>query len=145
MACGFLGCNSEKNPVYRKAPDASIREEKQYEEHMKKIEAIIKPFKLEDVKSALAELGIQGLTITEVKGFGRQKGHTEIYRGSEYAVDFLPKIKIEIVLADAQVGTVTAAIVTAAKTGKIGDGKIFVSAVESVLRIRTGETGEQAV
>jgi nitrogen regulatory protein P-II 1 len=112
---------------------------------MKKIEAIIKPFKLEDVKSALAELGIQGLTITEVKGFGRQKGHTEIYRGSEYAVDFLPKIKIEIVLADAQVATVTAAIVKAAKTGKIGDGKIFVSAVESVLRIRTGETGEQAV
>jgi len=112
---------------------------------MKKIEAIIKPFKLEDVKSALAELGIQGLTITEVKGFGRQKGHTEIYRGSEYAVDFLPKIKIEIVLADAQVAAVTAAIVKAAKTGKIGDGKIFVSAVESVLRIRTGETGEQAV
>jgi nitrogen regulatory protein P-II 1 len=112
---------------------------------MKKIEAIIKPFKLEDVKSALAEIGIQGLTITEVKGFGRQKGHTEIYRGSEYAVDFLPKIKIEIVLADAQVAAVTGVIVKAAKTGKIGDGKIFVSSVESVLRIRTGETGEQAV
>ena len=112
---------------------------------MKKIEAIIKPFKLEDVKSALAELGIQGLTVSEVKGFGRQKGHTEIYRGSEYAVDFLPKIKIEIVLADAQVASVVAAIVKSAKTGKIGDGKIFVSPVESVLRIRTGETGEQAV
>jgi len=112
---------------------------------MKKIEAIIKPFKLEEVKSALAELGIQGLTVSEVKGFGRQKGHTEIYRGSEYAVDFLPKIKIEVVLADGQVTAVVEAIVKAAKTGKIGDGKIFVSAVESVVRIRTGETGEQAV
>ena len=112
---------------------------------MKKIEAIIKPFKLEEVKSALAELGIQGLTVSEVKGFGRQKGHTEIYRGSEYAVDFLPKIKIEVVLADGQVAAVVEAIVKAAKTGKIGDGKIFVSSVESVLRIRTGETGEQAV
>jgi len=97
------------------------------------------------VKSALAELGIQGLTVSEVKGFGRQKGHTEIYRGSEYAVDFLPKIKIEVVLADGQVAAVVEAIVKAAKTGKIGDGKIFVSSVESVLRIRTGETGEQAV
>jgi len=112
---------------------------------MKKIEAIIKPFKLEDVKTVLAELGIQGLTVSEVKGFGRQKGHTEIYRGSEYAVDFLPKIKIEVVLADAQVAGVVAAIVKSAKTGKIGDGKIFVSSVESVLRIRTGETAEQAV
>jgi len=112
---------------------------------MKKIEAIIKPFKLEEVKSALAELGIQGLTVSEVKGFGRQKGHTEIYRGSEYAVDFLPKIKIELVVADAQVTAVVEAIVKGAKTGKIGDGKIFVSSVESVLRIRTGETGEQAV
>jgi nitrogen regulatory protein PII len=112
---------------------------------MKKIEAIIKPFKLEDVKSALAGLGIQGMTITEVKGFGRQKGHTEIYRGSEYVVDFLPKIKIEIILADAQVDAVVEAIVKSAKTGKIGDGKIFVSLVENVLRIRTGETGEQAV
>lgn len=141
----ILFAGSDKNPVYRKAPAASIREEKQNEEHMKKIEAIIKPFKLEDVKSALAEIGIQGLTVSEVKGFGRQKGHTEIYRGSEYAVDFLPKIKIEIVLADAQVAAVRDAIVKAAKTGKIGDGKIFVSPVESVLRIRTGETGEQAV
>ncbi len=112
---------------------------------MKKIEAIIKPFKLEDVKTALTGLGIQGLTITEVKGFGRQKGHTEIYRGSEYAVDFLPKIKIEIVLAEAQVSAVVDAILKSAKTGKIGDGKIFVSPVESVFRIRTGETGEQAV
>ena len=112
---------------------------------MKKIEAIIKPFKLEDVKSALAGLGVQGMTVTEVKGFGRQKGHTEIYRGSEYIVDFLPKIKIEIVLADGQVNTAVEAIVKAARTGKIGDGKIFISSVESVLRIRTGETGEQAV
>ena len=112
---------------------------------MKKIEAIIKPFKLDGVKSALAELGIQGLTVTEVKGFGHQKGHTEIYRGSEYAVDFLPKIKIEVVLADAQVAAVVDTIVKSAKTGKIGDGKVFVSPVESVLRIRTGETGEQAV
>jgi nitrogen regulatory protein P-II 1 len=112
---------------------------------MKKIEAIIKPFKLEEVKSALAGLGVQGLTVSEVKGFGRQKGHTEIYRGSEYAVDFLPKIKIEIVLADAQVAGVVEAIIKAAKTGKIGDGKIFVSPVEKAVRIRTEETGEQAV
>ena len=112
---------------------------------MKKIEAIIKPFKLEEVKSALAELGVTGLTVSEVKGFGRQKGHTEIYRGSEYAVDFLPKIKIEIVLADAQVAGAIEAIIKAAKTGKIGDGKIFVSPVEKAIRIRTEETGEQAV
>jgi len=113
--------------------------------HMKKIEAIIKPFKLEEVKSALAALGVQGMTVAEVKGFGRQKGHTEIYRGSEYTVDFLPKVKIEIVLADTQAAAAVEAIVKAAKTGKIGDGKIFVSAVESIVRIRTGETGEQAV
>jgi nitrogen regulatory protein P-II 1 len=112
---------------------------------MKKIEAIIKPFKLEDVKSALAELGIQGLTVSEVKGFGRQKGHTEIYRGSEYSVDFLPKVKFEIVVVEDRLQKAVDAIVHAAKTGKIGDGKIFVSSVESVLRIRTGETGEQAV
>jgi nitrogen regulatory protein PII len=112
---------------------------------MKKIEAIIKPFKLEEVKSALAALGVQGLTVSEVKGFGRQKGHTEIYRGSEYVVDFLPKIKIEIVLADAQVAGVVEAIIKTAKTGKIGDGKIFVSPVEKAVRIRTEETGEQAV
>jgi nitrogen regulatory protein P-II 1 len=112
---------------------------------MKKIEAVIKPFKLEDVKSALAAMGIQGMTVTEVKGFGRQKGHTEIYRGSEYTVDFLPKVKIEIVVADAQANGAVDAIVKAAKTGKIGDGKIFVQSVESAVRIRTGESGDQAV
>jgi nitrogen regulatory protein P-II 1 len=112
---------------------------------MKKIEAVIKPFKMEDVKSALMDLGIQGLTVIEVKGFGRQKGHTEIYRGSEYTVDFLPKIKIEVVVSDAQVNPVVEAIIKAAKTGKIGDGKIFVSAVEKVIRIRTGETDDQAI
>ena len=112
---------------------------------MKKIEAIIKPFKLEDVKAALTELGIEGMTVSEVKGFGRQKGHTEIYRGSEYTVDFLPKIKVEVVLADSQIEGAVAAIVKAAKTGKIGDGKVFISAIEDAVRIRTGETGEKAV
>jgi nitrogen regulatory protein PII len=112
---------------------------------MKKIEAIVKPFKLEDVKEALSSLGIEGMTVTEVKGFGRQKGHTEIYRGSEYTVDFLPKIKIEVVLADAQVNEAVEAVVKAAKTGKIGDGKVFISNVENAIRIRTSETGEQAV
>ena len=112
---------------------------------MKKIEAIIKPFKLEDVKEALSGLGVEGMTVSEVKGFGRQKGHTEIYRVSEYTVDFLPKIKIEVVLADGQVGPAVDAIVKAAKTGKIGDGKVFVSAIENAIRIRTEETGEQAV
>jgi nitrogen regulatory protein PII len=112
---------------------------------MKKIEAIIKPFKLEEVKVALAEVGVEGMTISEVKGFGRQKGHTEIYRGSEYTVDFLPKIKIEIVLPDHRAAAAAAAIVKAAKTGKIGDGKIFVGAVEQAVRIRTEESGEQAV
>jgi len=112
---------------------------------MKKIEAIIKPFKLEEVKEALSELGIEGMTVTEVKGFGRQKGHTEIYRGSEYTVDFLPKIKIEIVLVDGLVDNATNAIVKAAKTGKIGDGKIFISTVEEAVRIRTEETGDKAV
>jgi nitrogen regulatory protein P-II 1 len=112
---------------------------------MKKIEAVIKPFKLNDVKDALATEGIQGMTVAEVKGFGRQKGHTEIYRGSEYTVDFLPKIKLEIVVADAQVEAAVAAIVKAAKTGKIGDGKIFVSNVDEAIRIRTGEHGEKAV
>ena len=112
---------------------------------MKKIEAIIKPFKLEEVKDALADLGIEGMTVSEVKGFGRQKGHTEIYRGSEYTVDFLPKIKIEVVLADSLVESATAAILVAAKTGKIGDGKIFISPVEEAVRIRTEETGEKAV
>jgi nitrogen regulatory protein PII len=112
---------------------------------MKKIEAIIKPFKLEDVKDALAEVGIEGMTVSEVKGFGRQKGHTEIYRGSEYTVDFLPKIKMDIVVADDQVERAVAAIVKAAKTGKIGDGKVFVSPIENAIRIRTEETGDQAV
>ena len=112
---------------------------------MKKIEAIIKPFKLEEVKDALAEIGIEGMTVSEVKGFGRQKGHTEIYRGSEYIVDFLPKIKLEVVLADTQLEPALAAIVKAAKTGKIGDGKIFVSTVEEAVRIRTEETGEKAI
>jgi len=112
---------------------------------MKKVEAIIKPFKLEEVKDALAALGLEGMTVSEVKGFGRQKGHTEIYRGSEYTVDFLPKIKIEVVLSDGLVEQAVAAIVKAAKTGKIGDGKIFVSPIENAVRIRTEETGEAAV
>ena len=112
---------------------------------MKKIEAIIKPFKLEEVKEALSELGIEGMTVTEVKGFGRQKGHTEIYRGSEYTVDFLPKIKLEIVLTDELVDGASNAIVKAAKTGKIGDGKIFITTVEEAIRIRTEETGDKAV
>jgi nitrogen regulatory protein P-II 1 len=112
---------------------------------MKKIEAIIKPFKLEEVKQALTELGVEGMTVSEVKGFGRQKGHTEIYRGSEYTVDFLPKMKVELVVPDGQAEPAVAAIVKAAKTGKIGDGKVFVSAVESAVRIRTGDTGEEAV
>ena len=112
---------------------------------MKKIEAIIKPFKLEEVKDALGEIGIEGMTVSEVKGFGRQKGHTEIYRGSEYTVDFLPKIKIELVVPDGSVETAVAAIIKAAKTGKIGDGKIFVSPVEQAIRIRTEEKGEAAV
>jgi nitrogen regulatory protein P-II 1 len=112
---------------------------------MKKIEAIIKPFKLEEVKEALSDLGIEGMTVTEVKGFGRQKGHTEIYRGSEYTVDFLPKIKIEVVLADSMVENATDAIVKAAKTGKIGDGKVFVYHIDEAVRIRTDETGEKAI
>ncbi|MEO8352325.1 MAG: P-II family nitrogen regulator [Chthoniobacteraceae bacterium] len=112
---------------------------------MKKIEAIIKPFKLEEVKDALSELGIDGMTVSEVKGFGRQKGHTEIYRGSEYTVDFLPKIKIEVVLPDDLVAQATEALVKAAKTGKIGDGKVFVSPVDEAIRIRTEETGNKAV
>ena len=112
---------------------------------MKKIEAIIKPFKLEEVKTALMELGIQGLTVAEVKGFGRQKGHTEIYRGSEYAVDFLPKIKIEIVVADPLVDSAVQAIIKSARTGKIGDGKIFISSVSEAHRIRTGERNDDAL
>jgi nitrogen regulatory protein P-II 1 len=116
-----------------------------HNDDMKKIEAIIKPFKLEEVKEALSDLGIEGMTVTEVKGFGRQKGHTEIYRGSEYTVDFLPKIKIEVVLGDGMVENATSAVVKAAKTGKIGDGKVFVYAVEEAIRIRTDETGEKAI
>jgi len=112
---------------------------------MKKIEAIIKPFKLEEVKDALGGVGIEGMTVSEVKGFGRQKGHTEIYRGSEYTVDFLPKVKIEIVISDEQLDAAVTAIVKAAKTGKIGDGKVFVSNIEDAIRIRTDEKGKAAV
>ncbi|AMO35860.1 MULTISPECIES: P-II family nitrogen regulator [Thauera] len=112
---------------------------------MKKIEAIVKPFKLDEVRESLSEVGITGLTVTEVKGFGRQKGHTELYRGAEYVVDFLPKIKVEVVLADDMVDQAVEAIVKAARTGKIGDGKIFVTSVEQVIRIRTGETNEAAI
>jgi nitrogen regulatory protein PII len=112
---------------------------------MKKVEAIIKPFKLEEVKDALGDVGIEGMTVTEVKGFGRQKGHTEIYRGSEYTVDFLPKIKVELVLPDGSVEIAVSAIVKAAKTGKIGDGKIFVTPVDQAIRIRTEEKGDAAV
>ncbi len=112
---------------------------------MKKIEAIIKPFKLDEVKEALQEVGIQGLSVTEAKGFGRQKGHTELYRGAEYVVDFLPKVKIEVVLSDDMVEAAIEAIISAAKTGKIGDGKIFVSPVEQAIRIRTGEYGTDAL
>ena len=112
---------------------------------MKKIEAVIKPFKLEEVKDALAEVGIEGMTVSEVKGFGRQKGHTEIYRGSEYTVDFLPKIKLEIVVSDDSAEPAAKAIISAAKTGKIGDGKVFVSAIEEAIRIRTDDTGDKAL
>jgi nitrogen regulatory protein PII len=112
---------------------------------MKKIEAIIKPFKLDEVKHALGELGVEGMTVSEVKGFGRQKGHTEIYRGSEYTVDFLPKVKIELVLPDSQIQAAADAIVKAARTGKIGDGKVFILAVEEAIRIRTDEKGDKAV
>ena len=112
---------------------------------MKKIEAIIKPFKMEDVKEALAEIGVEGMTVSEVKGFGRQKGHTEIYRGSEYTVDFLPKVKFEIVISDDHVAKAVEAIVQSAKTGKIGDGKIFVLPIEEAVRIRTEERGESAI
>ena len=112
---------------------------------MKKIEAVIKPFKLDEVRDALAEVGVTGLTVTEVKGFGRQKGHTELYRGAEYVVDFLPKVKIEVAVVDKMVDQAIEAIIKAARTGKIGDGKIFVTSVEHVVRIRTGETNEAAI
>ena len=117
----------------------------QPEDAVKKIEAVIKPFKLDDVKDALHEVGVSGITVTEVKGFGRQKGHTELYRGAEYVVDFLPKIKVELVVPDSLVDASVEAIISSARTGKIGDGKIFVSAVEQVIRIRTGETDESAI
>ena len=112
---------------------------------MKKIEAIIKPFKLDEVKEALQEVGLQGITVLEAKGFGRQKGHTELYRGAEYVVDFLPKVKIEVVVPDKTVESAIEAVIRAARTGRIGDGKIFVTAVEEVIRIRTGETGNDAI
>ena len=112
---------------------------------MKKIEAVVKPFKLDEVREALSEIGASGLTVTEVKGFGRQKGHTELYRGAEYVVDFLPKVKVEVILADALVERAIEAIIKAARTGKIGDGKIFVTDVQQAVRIRTGESGEAAV
>lgn len=112
---------------------------------MKKVEAIVKPFKLDEVKEGLNEIGIQGITVSEVKGFGRQKGHTELYRGAEYVVDFLPKIKLEIIVSDDMVAKVVEAIQAAAKTGRIGDGKIFITPVEEVVRIRTGETGDDAI
>ena len=112
---------------------------------MKKIEAVVKPFKLDEVREALSEIGVSGLTVTEVKGFGRQKGHTELYRGAEYVVDFLPKVKVELIVADGMVERAIEAIVKAARTGKIGDGKIFVSDVSEVIRIRTGERGAQAI
>jgi nitrogen regulatory protein P-II 1 len=112
---------------------------------MKRIEAVIKPFKLEDVKDALAEIGITGMTVSEVKGYGRQKGHSELYRGAEYVVDFLPKVKMEMVVADEQVDAVSEAIINAARTGKIGDGKIFISDVNKIIRIRTGETDNEAI
>jgi len=112
---------------------------------MKKVEAVLKPFKLDEVREALSEIGVTGLTVTEVKGFGRQKGHTELYRGAEYVVDFLPKVKVEVIIADALVERAIEAIIKAARTGKIGDGKIFVTNVEQAVRIRTGESGEAAV
>ena len=140
----FNGKNRHKSCKFVNSttgPGASGRAE----EHMKKIEAIIKPFKLDEVKEALQEVGIQGITVTEAKGFGRQKGHTELYRGAEYVVDFLPKVKIEIVIAEALVEASVEAIQKAARTGRIGDGKIFVLNVEEAIRIRTGETGADAI
>ena len=112
---------------------------------MKLVTAIIKPFKMDDVRAALSDIGVQGITVTEVKGFGRQRGHTELYRGAEYVVDFLPKLKLEIAVAEGQLDTIVEAVIKAANTGKIGDGKIFVTDLEQVIRIRTGETGEEAV
>jgi nitrogen regulatory protein P-II 1 len=131
--------------VLRAVARATMRHPTPWRSAMKKIEAVIKPFKLDEVREALAEVGVTGLTVTEVKGFGRQKGHTELYRGAEYVVDFLPKVKVEVVVVDKMVDQAIEAIVKAARTGKIGDGKIFVTAVEQVVRIRTGETNEAAI
>jgi|TARA_Y100000589_G_C27002603_1_gene567428 nitrogen regulatory protein P-II 2 len=127
--------------VKRTTPDAVKAEENE----MKLVTAVIKPFKLDDVREALSEIGVQGITVTEVKGFGRQKGHTELYRGAEYVVDFLPKVKIEVAIAESSLDQVIEAIAKAANTGKIGDGKIFVTTLEQAIRIRTGETGEDAI
>jgi len=142
--CWHCGCLGEAEPKIGDGGGCRSPLQRKLET-MKKIEAIIKPFKLEEVKDALGEIGIEGMTVTEVKGFGRQKGHTEIYRGSEYTVDFLPKIKIELVVSDNQSDQAVAAIVKSAKTGKIGDGKVFVSKVDEAIRIRTEEKGESAV
>lgn len=134
--------------LYKIAPEKSEKHGSpvgQETKTMKKIEAIIKPFKLDEVKEALQEVGLQGITVTEAKGFGRQKGHTELYRGAEYVVDFLPKVKIEVVLDDETVEKAVEAIQNAARTGRIGDGKIFISSVEEAIRIRTGETGDEAI
>jgi nitrogen regulatory protein P-II 1 len=126
-------------------PTAAAQTELQELNEMKKVEAVIKPFKLDEVKEALSGVGVQGITVSEVKGFGRQRGHTELYRGAEYVVDFLPKVKLEIIVKDDQVEPVVEAITAAARTGRIGDGKIFVTTVDEVVRIRTGETGESAL
>jgi len=140
-----LGTNLKRFEPLPKTGQPNTKSETKPKPLMKKIEAIIKPFKLEEVKDALGELGIEGMTVTEVKGFGRQKGHTEIYRGSEYTVDFLPKIKLEIVAPNERVDAAIGAILKAAKTGKIGDGKVFVSSIEDAVRIRTDERGDKAV
>jgi nitrogen regulatory protein P-II 1 len=140
-----VALNTRTQPVLSGADWRKDRRQKGGSRDMKKIEAIIKPFKLDEVKEALQEVGIQGLSVIEAKGFGRQKGHTELYRGAEYVVDFLPKVKIEVVLADEQVDAAIEAIINAAKTGKIGDGKIFVMPVEQAIRIRTGEEGNDAL
>ena len=132
-------------PLMDQAFRPSVRTQSEGTDPMKKVEAIIKPFKLDEVKEALQDMGVQGLSVVEVKGFGRQKGHTELYRGAEYVVDFLPKVKIEVVLPDDQVDGAIEAIISAAKTDKIGDGKIFVSSVEQAIRIRTGESGDEAL
>jgi nitrogen regulatory protein P-II 1 len=139
LAHDFIRDNGRERAAKRRFASREVRQA------MKKIEAIIKPFKLDEVKEALQEIGLQGITVTEAKGFGRQKGHTELYRGAEYVVDFLPKVKLELVLGDTMVEKAIDAIIASAKTGRIGDGKIFVSNVEEAIRIRTGETGNDAI